>query len=81
MNNEEYQKYLDNQKSNLNEKQKVRLLKEYNKLPKSLNYWVKRLKNIIGYSDEEYLLLQYCEKRIDNINERIETLEYILDLK
>ena len=81
MNNEEYQKYLDDQKNNLNDKQKNKLLKEYNKLPKSLNYWLKRSKNIIGYYDEEYLLKQYCEKRISYIIQRIEILEYFLDLK
>ena len=80
MTKEEYKEYLNNCKSSLTEKQRIRLAKEYNKLPKSWKYWNKRLNNIIGYSEEEYIFMKYCEKRISYINQRLEDLEYILDI-
>ena len=80
MTKEEYKEYLDSCKSNLTEKQRIRFAKEYNKLPKSWKYWNKRLNNIIVCSEEEYIFMKYCEKRISYINQRIEDLEYILDI-
>jgi hypothetical protein len=80
MNLDEYNEYLRDYKANLTEKQRIRLTKEYNKLPKSLKYWSKRRNNCIGCSDEEYLFQQYCDKKISYINQRQEELEYILDI-
>lgn len=80
MTREEYTEYINNCKSNLTEKQRISLAKEYNKLPKSWKYWNKRLNNIIVCSEAEYIFMKYCEKRISYINQRIEDLEYILDI-
>ena len=54
--------------------------KEYNKLPKSYNYWNKRRNNIIGYSEDDYIFGHYCDNKISYITQRMEDLEYILDI-
>lgn len=80
MNKEEYKQYLDNIKSNLTDKQRISLAKEYNKLPKSYNYWNKRRNNLIGYSEDDYIFGHYCDHKISYITQRMEDLEYILDI-
>ena len=80
MTKEEYKQHLDNIKSNLTNRQRISLAKEYNKLPKSYNYWSKRRNNIIGYSEDDYIFGKYCDRRISYITQRMEELEYILDI-
>jgi len=80
MNKEEYKQYLDKVKSNLTEKERISLAKEYNKLPKSASYWLKRMNNYYGYDEESYMLLKYSERRYNYIVYRMEDLEYILDI-
>ena len=80
MNNEEYKQHLDYVKSNLTDKERISLGKEYNKLPKSYNYWNKRRNNLIGYSEDDYIFGKYCDRRISYITQRMEELEYILDI-
>ena len=80
MNKEEYKQYLDKVKSNLTEKERIRFAKEYNKLPKSASYWLKRMNNCYGYDEESYMLLKYSERRYNYIVYRMEDLEYILDI-
>lgn len=80
MTKEEYQKYLDDYKVKLTERDRISLAKEYNKLPKSYKYWFKRRNNIIGYSEEDYIFGKYCDRRISYITQRMEELEYILDI-
>ena len=80
MNKEEYKQYLDHIKSNLTDRQRISLSKEYNKLPKSYNYWNKRRNNLIGYSEDDYIFGHYCDRKISYITQRMEDLEYILDI-
>ena len=57
MTKEEYQNYLDDYKAKLTERDRISLAKEYNKLPKSYKYWVKRRKYITQRMEEiEYIL-------------------------
>lgn len=80
MTKEEYQNYLDDYKAKLTERDRISLAKEYNKLPKSYKYWIKRRNNIIGYFEDDYIFGKYCDRRISYITQRIEELEYILDI-
>lgn len=80
MTKEEYQNYLDDYKAKLTERDRISLAKEYNKLPKSYKYWVKRRNNIIGYSEDDYIFGKYCDRRISYITQRLEEIEYILDI-
>jgi hypothetical protein len=80
MTKEEYQNYLDDCKAKLTERDRISLAKEYNKLPKSYKYWNKRRNNIICCSDADYIFGKYCDKRISYIAQRMEELEYILDI-
>ena len=80
MTKEEYQNYLDDYKAKLTERDRISLAKEYNKLSKSYKYWVKRRNNIIGYSEDDYIFGKYCDRRISYITQRMEEIEYILDI-
>ena len=50
MSKEEYQKYLEDMKSKLTNKDKISLQKEYDKLKTKLFYWLKRRNNVIVVS-------------------------------
>lgn len=78
MSKEEYQKYLEDMKSKLTNKDKISLQKEYDKLKSKLFYWLKRSNNVIVVSESYWYKLKYAESRYSEISSRIEELEYLL---
>ena len=78
MSKEEYQKYLEDMKSKLTNKDKISLQKEYDKLKTKLFYWLKRSNNVIVLSESDCYQLKYAESRYSEISSRIEELEYLL---
>ena len=81
MTREEYQKYLDDQKSNLTDKDKLSLQREYNKLKSKLPYWIKRTRSVIVVSESDWYKLKYAEARYDEISSRVDDLQYLLDIQ
>lgn len=78
MSKEEYQKYLEDMKSKLTNKDKISLQKEYDKLKTKLFYWLKRSNNVIVVSESDWYKFKYAESRYSEISSRIDELEYLL---
>jgi hypothetical protein len=81
MTKEEYQKYLDDQKTRLNDRDKLSLQREYNKLKSKLLYWIKRSCSVIVVSESDYYKLKYAEARYAEISSRVDDLRYLLDIQ
>lgn len=81
MTKEEYQKYLDDQKSNLTDKNKLSLQREYNKLKSKLPYWCKRMCSVIVVSESDWYKLKYAEAKYAEISSRLDDLQYLLDIQ
>jgi hypothetical protein len=81
MTREEYQKYLDDQKSKLTDKDKLSLQREYNKLKSKLPYWCKRMCSVIVVSESDWFKLKYAEAKYDEISSRLDDLRYLLDIQ
>ena len=81
MTKEEYQKYLDDQKSKLTDKNKLSLQREYNKLKSKLPYWCKRMCSVIVVSESDWYKLKYAEERCVEISSRVDDLRYLLDIQ
>ena len=60
MSKEEYQKYLEDMKSKLTNKDKISLQKEYDKLKTKLFYWLKRSNNVIVVSESDWYKFKYA---------------------
>ena len=60
MSKEEYQKYLEDMKSKLTNKDKISLQKEYDKLKTKLFYWLKRRNNVIVVSESDLYKFKYA---------------------
>lgn len=60
MSKEEYQKYLEDMKSKLTNKDKISLQKEYDKLKTKLFYWLKRRNNVIVVSESDWYKFKYA---------------------
>lgn len=81
MTKEEYQKYLDDQKSRLNDRDKLSLQREYNKLKSKLPYQIKRSCSDIVVSEIDWYKLKYAEARYAEISSRLDDLQYLLDIQ
>ena len=81
MTKEEYQKYLDDQKSKLTDKNKLSLQREYNKLKSKIPYWIKRMHSVIVVSESDWYKLKYAEAKYAEISSRLDDLQYLLDIQ